>query len=99
MKKYVRAGVRPSDNGNYIFDYTYNYPEDLIHIEPPQLYRSEHGTNVYWFGYRFNDDVSSKDRTDFIGYRRDFYNFEANTRDFSHEIQPFLTCVYFTKIL
>ena len=26
-----------------------------------------------------------------------FYNFEANTRDFSHEIQPFLTCVYFTK--
>lgn len=68
MKRYIQAGIRPTDNGNYIVDYTYNYPEDLIHIEPPQLYKSEHGTNVYWFGYRFNDNIDTKDRTAFIHY-------------------------------
>lgn len=69
MKRYVKAGIHPDDTSDkYVIDYTYNYPEDIIDIVPPQLYRSEHGNNVYWFGYRFNDDVSSKDRTAFINY-------------------------------
>lgn len=65
MKRYVSAGVRP-DNDNYIIDYTYNYPEDLIFIEEPQLYQSMHDNDIYYFGYRFTDVTNSVDRTKFI---------------------------------
>ena len=65
MKKLVYSGVRQSDKG-YKIDYTYNYPKDLIDIVEPQLYMSIHDNDVYTFGYRFNDDVDSKSRTEFI---------------------------------
>lgn len=65
MKRYVRAGVRP-DNDSYIIDYTYNYPDDLIYIEEPQLYQSVHDTDIYYFGYRFTEQADSVARTDFI---------------------------------
>lgn len=87
MKKYVRGGIRPSDNGNYIFDYTYNYPSDLINIQPPQLYRSDHGTNVYWFGYLFNDDISSKDRTAFIHYIKGLSEPSISKQELTHLIE------------
>ena len=66
MKKYIKSGVRPSENNQYIIDYTYNLPEDIIDIQPPQLYKSEHGNHIYWFGYKFKDNISRKQRTDFI---------------------------------
>ena len=65
MKRLVYSGVRQSDKG-YKIDYTYNYPKDLIDIVEPQLYMSIHDNDVYTFGYRFNDDVDSKSRTEFI---------------------------------
>lgn len=65
MKRYVRAGVRPQDD-NFIVDYTYNYPEDIINIETPQLYSSVQDNRIYRFGYRFNPDVDSRTRTNFI---------------------------------
>ena len=65
MKKVVYAGIRKENNGICI-DYTYNYPSDLIYIEKPQLYESVHDNDIYYFGYRFNPDSSSKDRTEFI---------------------------------
>lgn len=68
MKRYIRSGVRPQGDGNYIIDYTYNYPEDIIRIVPPQLYKTVFNSKVYWFGYQFEDNVPSKVRTDFIHY-------------------------------
>lgn len=68
MKKYIKSGVRLQDDGNYIVDYTYNYPEDIIHITPPQLCKTIFKSKVYWFGYQFEGHVSSKVRTDFIHY-------------------------------
>jgi len=65
MKRVVHAGVR-KENSKFKLDYTYNAPEDLIYIEEPQLYTSIHNNDIYHFGYRFNDDVNSKDRTEFI---------------------------------
>lgn len=67
MKVYVHGGVRP-DDGDYIFDYTYNLPEDIIEIRSPQLYKSSIRNHIYWFGYMFKDHVSSKQRTEFIHY-------------------------------
>lgn len=65
MKRLVYVGARRSEDG-FTIDYRYNYPEDLIHIEEPQLYGSVHDNDIYYFGYRFNDSASSKDRTEFI---------------------------------
>lgn len=65
MKRWIYAGVSLKDN-NYVFDYTYNYPDDLIDIVEPQLYQSIHDNDIYHFGYKFNDNASSSDRTAFI---------------------------------
>lgn len=65
MKRLVYAGVRKVDKG-FEINYTYNYPNDIIDIVEPQLYETIHNNNVYHFGYRFNDDVDSNDRTKFI---------------------------------
>lgn len=65
MKRLVYAGVRKVDKG-FEINYTYNYPNDIIDIVEPQLYNTIHNNNVYHFGYRFNDDVDSNDRTKFI---------------------------------
>ena len=67
MKRYIYGGVRP-DDGDYVFDYLYNLPDDIIEISPPQLFRSSIRNHIYWFGYMFKDSVSSKQRTDFINY-------------------------------
>lgn len=65
MKRLVYAGVRKVDKG-FEINYAYNYPNDIIDIVEPQLYDTIHNNNVYHFGYRFNDDADSKDRTRFI---------------------------------
>ena len=65
MKRVVYAGARKVDN-EFVIDYRYNYPEDLIHIEEPQLYESVHNNDIYYFGYVFNKSATSKDRTEFI---------------------------------
>ena len=65
MKRLVYAGARKVDNG-FEIDYQYNYPDDIIDIVEPQLYSTIHNNNIYHFGYRFNDNIDSKDRTEFI---------------------------------
>ena len=92
MKRYIRnnsisAGIRPDTDGHYVFDYTYNLPSDIIHIQPPQLYKSIEGNNVYWFGYMFNDDVSSKDRTSFINYLKGIGDDKISASDLKHLIE------------
>lgn len=67
MKRLIYGGVRKRD-GDYIIDFTYNLPDDLIEICPPQLYKSSIRNRIYWFGYMFSEKSSSKDRSDFIHY-------------------------------
>lgn len=67
MGRYVYDGVRP-DDGDNIFDFRYNLPQDIIKLSPPQLYASAINSRIYWFGYMFGDSVSSEQRTDFINY-------------------------------
>lgn len=65
MKKLIYSGIK-QDGDHFAVDYTYNYPEDLIDIVEPQLYQSIHKNKIFHFGYRFKDNVNSKDRTAFI---------------------------------
>lgn len=67
MKKLIYGGVRGEGNG-YTFDYTYDYPDDILDIVPPKLYKSARSNYTYWFGYKFKDNVSSKTRYDFIQF-------------------------------
>lgn len=67
-KTRIESGVRVDDNNDFIFDYDYDLPSDLIDIIPPQLYQSNFNNHVYWFGYKFNNEVDSKQRTAFINY-------------------------------
>jgi len=67
MKRIIYGGVRRSEGG-FTFDYEVNVDTDIIDIVPPQLYNSRFKNKVYKFGYRFSDQVSSKDRTDLIHY-------------------------------
>lgn len=63
--KDICAGIR-NRNGEYEFDYSKDDINDIVNLAGPELYQSNVGPNIYWFGYQFNDDVSSKDRTEFI---------------------------------
>ena len=56
-----------SSNGDtYQFDFDTDKPEDLIELTGPELYQSSINDNVYWFGYKFKDNISSKTKSDFI---------------------------------
>lgn len=67
IHKSIKAGIRAEGN-SYFFDYTYNYPTDIVNLVSPQLYKSSHGNRVYWFGYEFNPEISSAQRRKFIDY-------------------------------
>lgn len=61
-------GVRRDTNGSFIFDYNNNFPNDIITINSKLLSTDSFGNHLYWFGYQFNPEVSSKVRSEFIDY-------------------------------
>ena len=67
IKKSIYGGVK-GEGSEYRFDYTYDYPDDILDIVPPRLYKTSRGGSTYWFGYEFKPNVSSKVRSDFIHY-------------------------------
>lgn len=68
MKFKLIEGVRKIDDGKFEIDYSLNLPTDIINIYSNHLYTSSFGNNIYWFGYRFNEEISSKTRSEFINY-------------------------------
>lgn len=85
MKRYIRGGVR-RDSDNYTFDYTIDLPDDIIDVVPPKLYKSSLKNHIYWFGYQFKPNTSSKDRSDFIHYIKGL----GDTKISDHELTQFI---------
>lgn len=82
---YVSGGVSKVDD-KYRFDYTYNLPTDIIEIVPPQLYKSIKNNRIWYFGYQFKDDVSSKERTNFLHYLKGIGDYKITDSDLSQFI-------------
>ena len=70
-------------NGDaYIFDYTADKHEDIVHLVGPEIYKNEFSGNTYYFGYRFNDDISSSARSAFIKFLKGYSAPKVNDSDF-----------------
>lgn len=65
MKKYVKSGIRFNGEA-WEFDDRRNEIDDIVDLVEPQLYQSTLNNYTYWFGYKFNDAISSKVRSEFI---------------------------------
>lgn len=65
MKRYIKSGVSVKDNF-YEFDYENDNLYDIVSLKFYSIKSSTFRGNVYWFGYEFNSDISSKERTKFI---------------------------------
>lgn len=67
MKKLAYAGVRKTED-SFEIDYDIEYSDDIISMMSPQIYKSSHYGNVYYFGYKFNDTAHSPIRNAFVNY-------------------------------
>lgn len=67
----LKEGVRKS-NDDYIIDLTNDEASDLINTVKPEIYISRFQDNIYYFGYKFNDSVGKKERSDFIEWLKLF---------------------------
>ncbi len=88
----IQGGVRFKDDLFFI-DYRYNAPEDIIDIVEPQLYVDIHNNKCYTFGYRFNDNASSKQRTQFIQSLKQIGNTPLNDSQLEQFIERPLTYI------
>ena len=61
----IIAGVQ-FDGEQYHFNYDSNSVNDILELVSPQMYQSNIHNYLYWFGYKFNPQVSSKTRSQFI---------------------------------
>lgn len=59
------SGVSIED-GDFKFDFQSDSTNGIIKLASYRLHCSAFKNNVYWFGYQFEDNASSKDRTAFI---------------------------------
>lgn len=67
MKRIINSGIYFDGKDEvYRFEYDRNDYRDIVSLIEPQLYESTYKNEIYWFGYQFNDNVSSKVRSKFI---------------------------------
>lgn len=60
--KPAKAGIRLEGN-HFVIDFSTDTADDIISLVSPTLYQSTVTDRIYWFGYKFNDDVSAYART------------------------------------
>ena len=65
IKLYEGIKYNKEDN-TYNINFNNDDADDIIKLKMPQIYQSEFKGNVYYFGYKFEDDVPSRDRSRFI---------------------------------
>lgn len=56
-------------NKDFEFDFSKDKIDDLVNLKS-EVYESRKFDSVYWFGYKFNENVDSKTRTELIHFIR-----------------------------
>lgn len=83
----LNEGVRVKDQ-DFIFDYNEDKYEDIVNlIDAPAIYQDKIFNNVYWFGYKFNENSSREERSQFINYIKGLSN---NTQIDQKELERFI---------
>ena len=65
MIQLIYDGLSIKDD-SIVYDSAVDSDTDIMNTVTPDIYMSEFGGNVYYFGYRFKDTASRKDRTTII---------------------------------
>lgn len=86
MKRIITGEVSLTDEG-YKFDYSYNYPNDILHLYTRKVYNTAFKGSVYYFGYEFNKDANSKARSDFIKFIKGTGDQTISTHELSQFIE------------
>lgn len=62
------------ENNKVVYNSDKDNPNDVMNILSPDIYESEFGGNIYYFGYTFNSNASRKDRTTIIHWLKNLDN-------------------------
>ena len=54
-------GIRPDDNGHYVFDKKYDFDSDIIKLTTDTSGKGTIDNIPYYYGYEFNTDVEAED--------------------------------------
>lgn len=65
--KKVVEGVKAVTDG-FVLDFSVDTKDDIIDIASTHIEKSNIGPNIYYFGYKFNDNVPSSIRNKFISW-------------------------------
>ena len=66
VKKLIEGISYDEVTNSYNISFQNDSKSDIINLMAPEIYEAEFLGNVYYFGYKFKDSVSSKIRSDFI---------------------------------
>ena len=66
VKKLTEGISYDEVTNSYNISFQNDSKSDIINLMAPEIYEAEFLGNVYYFGYKFKDSVSSKIRSDFI---------------------------------
>lgn len=73
--KKITEGVRYNGDSQYIIDMRNDYEQDIIHTcMSDELYYSNIQDNVYVFGYKFRENASREQRTNFLNWLKSHKN-------------------------
>lgn len=62
------------DKNVFQFDFKKDLEGGIINLCKPELYTTDFKNHIYKFGYKFNDDVESKIRTEFVNQLKQISN-------------------------
>ena len=61
------------ENDSVVYNDVADAENDIMNIVQPDIYKSEFEGNTYYFGYRFKDSASRKERTTIIFVKISFF--------------------------
>ena len=83
------------DGDKVVYNSNSDSDSDIMNTIEPEIYKSEFGGNVYYFGYAFKDSTSRKDRTTIIRWIKGLGQDVADSSSVKNMIDKAL--LYFDK--